>query len=67
MHEYYEKKRRKLKKTMKGFLALVGTELESAGGKPYDTAWKDIWNIYERDMLSVFRTSAAIRSAVPKI
>lgn len=54
MHEYYEKKRRKLKKTMKGFLALVGTELESAGGKPYDTAWKDIWNIYERDMLSRF-------------
>ena len=35
MHEYYKKKRDKLKKTMKGFLALVSTELESTASKAY--------------------------------
>lgn len=54
MHEYYEKKREKLKKTMNGFLSLVGPELESASGKSRDAALQDIWNIYERDMLARF-------------
>lgn len=54
MHEYYKKNCNKLKKTMKGFLALVSSELENAGGKTYDTAFEDIWNIYERDMLARF-------------
>ncbi len=54
MHAYYEKNRRKLKKTMKGFLALVRPELESIGGKDYPAAWESIWNIYERDMLGRF-------------
>lgn len=38
MHEYYKKKRDKLKKTMKDFLALVRPELESTVEKAYDTA-----------------------------
>ncbi len=54
MHEYYKKKSAKLKKTMKGFLALVGTELESAYGTSYGAAFEDIWSIYERDMLERF-------------
>ena len=54
MHEYYKKNRLKLKKTMKGFLALVGSELEQAGGSTYDALFEDIWSIYERDMLERF-------------
>lgn len=54
MHEYYKKNSGKLKKTMKGFLALVRTELENTGEKAYDTVFEDIWNIYERDMLERF-------------
>ena len=54
MHEYYEKNCDKLKKIMKGFLALVGPELESASGKSCDVALQDIWNIYEQDMLARF-------------
>ncbi len=54
MHEYYKKKRVKLKKTMRGFLKLVGTEIESAGGAAYAAAFEDIWKIYERGMLSRF-------------
>lgn len=54
MHEYYEKNRSKLKITMRGFLELVAPELERAGGKAYDTAFEDIWRIYERDMLEHF-------------
>ena len=54
MHEYYEKNLRKLKKTMKDFLALVGPELESICGKAYDNSFEEMWNIYERDMLARF-------------
>ena len=54
MHEYYRKKSAKLQKTMKSFLALVGPEIESAAGKAYDTAFEEMWNIYERDMLGRF-------------
>ena len=54
MHEYYEKNRSKLKKTMKSFLALVSREIESAAEKLYDAAFEDIWIIYERDMLACF-------------
>ena len=54
MHTYYEANRGKLKKTMKNFLALVGPELERAGGKPLADALEDIWTIYERDMLARF-------------
>lgn len=54
MHDYYNKKRSKLRKTMKDFLALVSTELETIGGKPYDTIFESIWHIYERDMLEYF-------------
>ena len=54
MHEYYDKKRSKLRRTMKDFLALVSTELETIGGKPYDTIFECIWRIYERDMLEHF-------------
>ena len=54
MHEYYQKKRDKLKKTMKGFLVLVSPEIEKASGKAYSAAFEDIWNIYERDMLDRF-------------
>ena len=54
MHEYYEKSCGKLRKTMEGFLPLVGPELERIGGKPCGDALKDIWEIYERDMLAHF-------------
>ena len=54
MHEYYKKKSAKLQKTMKGFLALVGSELEVAAGETYDAAFEEMWNIYERDMLERF-------------
>lgn len=54
MHEYYQQKRAKLKKTMKGFLALVGNEIEVNCGKSYNAAIEEIWNIYERDMLEHF-------------
>ena len=54
MHGYYKKNRNRLRKTMKGFLSLVGSELESAGGKAYGTAFEDIWNIYEENMLEHF-------------
>ena len=54
MHEYYRKNRNKLQKTMKGFLALVRAELESAAGKESDAAFEEMWAIYERDMLERF-------------
>ena len=54
MHEYYEAKRGKLKKTMQGFLSLVGTEISHVSGKDSDAAIEDIWHIYERDMLERF-------------
>lgn len=54
MHEYYNRKRNKLKKTMKEFLAVVRPELESVCGKSYEVMWEDIWHIYERDMLEYF-------------
>ena len=54
MHTYYEKNSGKLKKTMKSFLALVGPELETAGGRPFDETFESMWTIYERDMLARF-------------
>lgn len=54
MHEYYEKNRDHLKKTMKGFLALVRTELEGVSGKTYDAILEEVWKIYERDILDRF-------------
>lgn len=54
MHEYYEKKRQKLKKTMKSFLETVSPEIEDICKIPYGTAFEDIWSIYERDMLEHF-------------
>ena len=54
MHEYYEKKGPELKKTLYGFISLVGGELEKAGGEPREKALDEIWGIYQRDMLSRF-------------
>lgn len=54
MHKYYEKNRDRLKKTMKGFLALVREELEGVSGKSYDAILEEVWKIYERDMLDRF-------------
>ena len=54
MHDYYGKERGKLRRTMKGFLALVSTEPEAIGEKPYGTIFESIWRIYERDMLERF-------------
>lgn len=54
MHEYYQLKHDKLKKTMNDFLALVGPELERVSGKVYADAFEDIWDIYEHDMLERF-------------
>lgn len=54
MHEYYQRNRGKLKKTMKSFLALVRPELEQACGEKYDVISERIWDFYERDMLERF-------------
>lgn len=54
MHEYYQKKCPKLKKTMKSFLALVRPELENACGKSFAGVFADAWSIYARDMLPRF-------------
>lgn len=54
MHPYYEKSSACLHKTMDGFLALVGPELEKLSGKPCEAALQDIWRIYARDMLARF-------------
>ena len=67
MHEYYQKSSGKLKKTMRGFLSLVRLELERITKQPYETAFEEIWRIYEHDMLGAFPTSAATRQAAQKI
>lgn len=54
MHEYYETNCCKLKKAMKDFLALGSHEIKRATDKSYNTAFEDIWNIYEHDMLERF-------------
>lgn len=54
MHEYYQKSSGKLKKTMRGFLSLVRLELERITKQPYETAFEEIWRIYEHDMLGCF-------------
>ena len=54
MHEYYQKSSGKLKKTMRGFLSLVRLELERITKQPYETAFEEIWRIYEHDMLGRF-------------
>lgn len=54
MHEYYKNKRDKLKKTMRGFLALVSNRIGKYASKAYSEVFEAIWGIYERDMLSRF-------------
>lgn len=54
MHAYYKENRDRLQKTMKSFLALVGPEIERIGGRAYEAAFGDIWEIYENDMLERF-------------
>ena len=54
MHTYYEKKQKKLKKTMEGFLTLVGPELTASCGQSCGEALQAIWEIYARDMLARF-------------
>lgn len=39
---------------MKSFLSLVRYELENTCGKNFESAFLDIWNIYEQDMLINF-------------
>ena len=54
MHAYYEKNRKKLKKTMNGYLRHISPELEKAGGKSYDTLVEEIWDYYDRRLLERF-------------
>ncbi len=54
MHEYYEKNRGKLRKTLESFMSLIGAELAAASGEGADSATEKIREIYERDMLSRF-------------
>ena len=54
MHTYYKENRDRLKKTMKSFLSLVGSEIERIGGRAYEAAFGDMWKIYENDMLEHF-------------
>ena len=54
MHEYYQRRRDSLKKTMHSFLNLIAPELEAACGVAFETAFSDSWAIYEREMLEHF-------------
>lgn len=54
MHEYYEKKRPKLKKDMDGLLKYIRPELEKDTGKPYSQIFEEIWRCYESDLLERF-------------
>ena len=51
MHEYYEKNRKKLQKSLNTFLAPIAPEMQRAGGTE---ALREIWEIYERDLLARF-------------
>ena len=66
MHEYYEKNRGKLRKTMEGFLSLVGPELEQIGGKPCGDALKDIWRYTSATCWPISPISAETRPAARK-
>ena len=54
MHEYYAKNRKKLKKTMHGYLRRIASELEKAAGKPYADLLEEIWDFYEKNLLEHF-------------
>lgn len=54
MHAYYEKNRKKLQKTMNRFLSAVAPEIERLSGVPSADALRDIWTIYDRDLLARF-------------
>ncbi len=54
MHEYYQRRRDSLKKTMHSFLTLIAPELEAACGVAFETAFSDSWAIYEWEMLEHF-------------
>ena len=53
MHEYYEKNKKKLKKTMNSYLKHIAPELEKASGKPYAELLEEIWTYYEENLLDV--------------
>lgn len=54
MHEYYQRKAPKLKKSMNGFLQPIASELEQYSSKSYGILFEEIWNHYEVNMLENF-------------
>lgn len=54
MHEYYEKNRKKLQKTLNAFLSPIAPEIQRAGGADREEALREIWKIYDRDFLARF-------------
>ena len=54
MHEYYEKNKKKLKKTMNSYLHHIAPEFEQASGKGYEELLEEIWRFYEENLLEHF-------------
>lgn len=54
MHAYYAKNRDKLHKMVGKFMELIRQELEQISGRPHDDLLKEIWDVYERDMMERF-------------
>ena len=54
MHAYYAKNRDKLHKMVGKFMELIKGELEQISGRPYEDMLKEIWDVYEKDMMERF-------------
>lgn len=54
MHAYYAKNRKKLRKAARGLLKPIARELEEKTGKPFGSAFEEIWEHYETNLLEKF-------------
>lgn len=54
MHAYYAKNRDKLHKMVGKFMELIRQELEQISGRPYEDLLKEIWDVYEKNMMERF-------------
>lgn len=54
MHEYYESKKEKLKKTMNGYLKPISKELEEETGTSFSKLEEEVWEYYELNLLEHF-------------
>lgn len=51
MHEYYAKNKAKIRRTLKGYLKYIASELEAASKLSYDGIFEEIWAFYEKEIL----------------